>query len=108
MAELPDGRVLILARTLLWPIPARFAVKVLIADPAAIRPGQVWRAIELGELSGDWPVDNYEGLAIERRADGSLIAWIISDENGAVSQRVLLLKVAIDETRLPPKQKAPG
>lgn len=108
MAELPDGRVLILARRLLWPMPARFAIKVLIADPAEIRPGQVWNAKDLGELSGGWPVDNYEGLAIERQADGSLIAWIISDENGAASQRVLLLKVAIDEARLPPKQKAPG
>lgn len=108
MAELPDGRVLILARRLVWPIPARFAIKVLIADPAAIRPGQVWQAEELGELSGGWPVDNYEGLTIERQADGRLVAWILSDENGAASQRVLLLKVLIDEALLPQKQKAPG
>ncbi len=103
MAQLPDGRVLILMRRLVWPVPARFAIKVALADPAEIRPGQVWRAVEIAELSAPWPLDNYEGLAIERQADGKLIAWIISDENGAVSQRVLLLKVRIDETALPPR-----
>lgn len=108
MAQLPDGRVLILMRRLVWPAPARFAIKVALADPAEIRSGQVWRATEIAELSAPWPVDNYEGLAIEREADGKLVAWIISDENGAVSQRVLLLKVRIDEAALPPKQKAPG
>lgn len=103
MAQLPDGRVLILMRRLVWPVPARFAIKVALADPAEIRPGQVWRATEIAELSAPWPVDNYEGLAIERQLDGTLVAWIISDENSAVSQRVLLLKVRIDETALPPR-----
>ena len=102
MAQLPDGRVLILMRRLVWPVPARFAIKVALADPAEIRPGQVWRATEIAELSAPWPVDNYEGLAIERQLDGTLVAWIISDENSAVSQRVLLLKVRIDEAALPP------
>jgi len=103
MAQLPDGRVLILMRRLVWPVPARFAIKVALADPAEIRPGQVWRATEIAELSAPWPVDNYEGLAIERQLDGTLVAWIISDENSAVSQRVLLLKVRIDEAALPPR-----
>ena len=100
MAQLPDGRVLILVRQLVWPVPARFAIKILIADPAEIAPGKVWQARELADLSDPWPVDNYEGLAIERQADGSLVAWLISDENGAATQRVLLLKLRIDESKL--------
>lgn len=100
MAQLPDGRVLVLARRLVWPAPARFAVKVLIADPAEIAPGGTWQAREIADLTAPWPVDNYEGLAIERGDDGRLVAWIISDENGAAAQRVLLLKVEIDESRL--------
>ena len=100
MAQLPDGRVLILVRRLVWPVPARFAVKILIADPAEIVPGKVWQAREVADLSAPWPVDNYEGLAIERQLDGQLIAWIISDENAAATQRVLLLKLRIDESRL--------
>lgn len=100
MAALPDGRLLILARRLTWPVPARFAIKVLIADPAEIKADGVWQAREVADLKDPWPIDNYEGLTIERLPDGKLIAWIISDENGAVSQRVLLLKVEIDETKL--------
>jgi Esterase-like activity of phytase len=100
MAAMPDGRVLILARRLTWPVPARFAIKVLIADPAEITAGGVWQAHEIADLQDPWPIDNYEGLAIERMPGGKLIAWIISDENEAVSQRVLLLKVEIDESKL--------
>lgn len=100
IAQLPDGRVLILARRLVWPVPARFAIKILIADPAEIAPGKTWQAREVADLSDPWPVDNYEGLAIERQADGSVIGWIISDENGAATQRVLLLQVAIDPEKL--------
>lgn len=108
IAQLPDGRVLILVRRLVWPVPARFAIKVLIADPAAIRPGKIWQGQEIADISAPWPVDNYEGLAIGRQADGKLIGWIISDENGAATQRALLLKVEIDAAKLPPKQRAPG
>jgi Esterase-like activity of phytase len=108
MARLPDGRVLILARRLNWPLPPSFSMKVLIADPAEIATGGTWQAREIADLSAPWPVDNYEGLAIERMADGTLLAWIISDENEAITQRVLLLRVVIDETALPEKQKAPG
>lgn len=107
-AELPDGRVLILMRRLVWPAPARFAIKVVIADPAEIVAGGIWRAREVARIAAPWPVDNYEGLTIERTADGALVAWIISDDNQAASQRTLLLKISIDEARLPPKQKAPG
>lgn len=100
MAQLPDGRVLIVVRRLTWPMPPRFAIRILIADPAQIVPGGTWRARELAELLPPWPVDNYEGLVIERQDDGRLVAWLISDENGTATQRVLLLKVEIDENRL--------
>jgi Esterase-like activity of phytase len=107
MAQLPDGRVLVLVRRLRWPMPARFAVKVLLADPAEIATDGTWQASEVADISAPWPVDNYEGLAIERTPDGRLIGWIISDENGAVTQRALLLKVEIDVQGMPAK-RAPG
>ena len=100
MAQLPDGRVLILVRQLVWPVPARFAVKILIADPAKIAAGGIWQTREVADLAEPWPLDNYEGLAIEQQSDGTLIAWIISDDNAAVTQRVLLLKVRIDASKL--------
>ncbi|HEX4848581.1 MAG TPA: esterase-like activity of phytase family protein [Novosphingobium sp.] len=100
MAQLPDGRVLVVVRRLTWPVPARFAIKLALADPREITPGGTWTAREVLDLGGDWPVDNYEGLAIEQLPDGRILAWLISDENGAVTQRVLLLRLEIDPARL--------
>lgn len=108
MAELPDGRVLIVMRHLLWPAPARFAAKMMLADPARIVAGQPWTAIELADLSAPLPVDNFEALAIEPRADGLITAWLMSDDNEAVSQRTLLWQLQFRLGDLPPKQKAPG
>jgi len=108
MAQLPDGRVLIVMRRLVWLVPARFAIKLMLADPAEIAPGRTWAATELTAVDAPWPVDNYEALAIEPLPDGRIVAWMMSDENEAVTQRVLLLRLEFRLTDLPPKQKAPG
>lgn len=100
-AQLPDGRVLILMRRLLWPMPARFAAKLAIADPAEIAPGGIWAAREIASFGGPVPLDNYEGLAVEPQADGSVRLWIISDDNDAVTQRTLLLELALHPDRIP-------
>lgn len=101
MAALPDGRVLILMRRLLWPLPARFSGLIAIADPADIRPGGIWRASVVARLSAPLPVDNFEGLAVAPRADGSLAVWLISDDNNAATQRTLLWRLSVDPARLP-------
>lgn len=93
MAALPDGRVLILVRRLLWPVPARFSARLLIADPRDIRPGQVWEGREVARFAAPVPVDNYEGLAVRREPGGHISVWIISDDNNALSQRTILLKL---------------
>jgi hypothetical protein len=108
MAQLPDGRVLILMRRLVWPLPLRFAGRIMIADPAAIRPGTVWRATEVAKLAAPLPVDNFEGMAIEPRPDGRVTVWLISDANNAATQRTLLWKLAVDPRRLAPMQKGAG
>lgn len=114
MAQLPDGRVLVLLRRLRWPMPPRFGTWLVLADPDAIVPGQPWRAIPLASLDGTGLEENYEGLAIEPGAAGQVTVWLISDSNAAVTQRTLLLRLSLDPRRLPaapalpPKQKAPG
>ena len=116
MAQLPDGRLLVLMRRLLWPAPARFAAKLMLADPAAIRlngvrggvRGGVLAATELADLSAPLPVDNFEALAIELQPGGGLTAWLMSDDNAAVSQRTLLWRLDFRISDLPPMQKAPG
>lgn len=101
MAQVPDGRVLVLMRRLVWPMPFRFAGKIALADPTEIRAGGIWRAVEVAKLSSQLPVDNFEGIAVEPRNDGSLTVWLISDDNQALSQRTLLWKMRLDPAQLP-------
>jgi hypothetical protein len=101
MAQLPDGRVLVLMRTLVWPFPMRFAGRIAIGDPRDIRPGGVWHVTEVARLSSALPVDNFEGLAVVPRPDGKLTVWLISDDNQAKLQRTLLWKLAVDPAELP-------
>ena len=103
MAQLPDGRVLILLREVLWGIPPEFAGKLLLADPAGIREGEPWSGEVVADLADPLPSDNYEGLAIEPAADGSVALWLISDDNSVRLQRTLLLKL-----QWRPNEKAPG
>ena len=93
MAALPDGRVLILVRKVVWSIPPGFAGKIVVADPAAIRPGETWSGRVIAELADPLPSDNYEGLAIEPAAGGDVVLWLISDDNSIRLQRTLLLKL---------------
>jgi hypothetical protein len=104
-ALLPDGRVLVLMRQLVWPMPARFGAKLALLDPDAISAGGQVEATWLAELDDPWPLDNYEGLALEPDADGTITAWLISDGNNAVTQRTLLLRLSFRMADLPPKTK---
>ncbi len=82
-------------------MPLRFAGKIALADPAAIRPGGIWRSVEVAKLSSQLPVDNFEAIAVEPRANGKLTVWLMSDDNQALSQRTLLWKMALDPKLLP-------
>ncbi|MDD3799832.1 MAG: esterase-like activity of phytase family protein, partial [Novosphingobium sp.] len=93
MAQLPDGRVLVLLRRLVWPMPPRFAGKIAIADPAEIRKDGTWTGKVAANLASPLPTDNFEGLAVETGEDGETIVWVISDDNTARSQRTILLKL---------------
>ncbi|HMO68669.1 MAG TPA: esterase-like activity of phytase family protein [Novosphingobium sp.] len=99
-AQLPDGRVLVLLRRLVWPMPPRFAGSLAIGDPAAIRSGAVWRLREVAKLSSSLAVDNFEGLAVEPLDGGRIVVWLISDDNGAVSQRSLVWKLSVNPADL--------
>lgn len=104
MALLPDGRMLILMRKMIWPLPMRFSCRIAIADPADLARTGEWTARDLAGLDPPLPTDNYEGIAVRPRADGKLDVWIISDDNRASTQRTLLLKLDLDPARLPPRQ----
>jgi hypothetical protein len=103
MAELPDGRVLILMRRVLWPMPMKLSGRIMLADPAQITSGGTWQAHELARLDAPLPVDNFEGMAIDSVPDkaGKATVWLISDANSAQFQRTLLWKLTLDPARLP-------
>lgn len=109
MAQLPDGRVLVLFRRLLWPFPARFGGAIALGDPAAIRAGRPWRVQMLARWAWGLPIDNFEGLAIEPGEKGRVIVWLISDDNRAALQDTILWKLTLDPADLPrPRKKARG
>lgn len=102
MALLPDGRALILMRRLLWAFPMRFAGRIVIADPAQIRPGKIWHSVPLASLASVLPVDNFEAIAVVPQADDKVAVWLMSDDNNMrVLQRTLLWKLTVDPTQLP-------
>ena len=102
MALLPDGRALILMRRLLWPVSMRFAGRIVIADPAQIRPGKVWRSVPVAALASALPVDNFEAIGVVPQSDGRLTVWLMSDDNQMqLLQRTLLWKLSVDPRALP-------
>jgi hypothetical protein len=100
MAALPDGRVLILLRRVVWPVPAHFAGRIVLADPADIRAGETLRGRIVARLTSTLPVDNFEGLAIEPAPAGKLAIWLVSDDNGAAMQDTVLWKLLVDPAAL--------
>ena len=101
MAQLPDGRLLILMRRLVWPAPQRFAGRIAVADPAEIRPGKVWKAHEVARIASSLPIDNFEGLAVTPVDDHRINVWIISDDNYSNLQQTVLWKLSVDPRQLP-------
>jgi hypothetical protein len=93
LAQLPDGRVLILLRKVNWRIPPTFSGKLMLADPATIREGKPWLAEFVADLAEPLPTDNYEGMAVEPDGRGGAVLWLISDDNEMTLQRTLLLKL---------------
>ncbi|WP_126173255.1 esterase-like activity of phytase family protein [Altericroceibacterium xinjiangense] len=92
-ATLPDGRVLILLRKLELSLPPGFRSQLVLADPADIRAGQLWPWNPVGRIDHPLPRDNYEALAVTPEADGSVVVWLMSDDNQSVFQRTLLVKL---------------
>lgn len=95
MAELPDGRLLILHRRLDLP-PALFTAKLVIVERRAIRPGAVVKGREIATIQRPFLHDNYEALAVTQEGEATIV-WIASDDNREWWEWSLLLKFRLDE-----------
>lgn len=93
VAELPDGRLLVLERD--FDLPFRWLSRLVIVERGAVRPGARVRGREIARLGPPLVSDNFEGVAAVRE-DGRTVVWLVSDDNGVPVQRTLLLKFALD------------
>ncbi|MFD1787723.1 esterase-like activity of phytase family protein [Sphingomonas floccifaciens] len=93
-AVLPDGRLLVLVRG--FALFDLFTAKLVLVDPATIRTAASVRGREIASFTGDVIHDNFEGLAVTREGDATIL-WVLSDDNGLNPiQRTLLLKFRFD------------
>lgn len=89
IAALPDGRLLALHRRFNY--IDGVSAKIGMIEPGSIRPGRLVTPRIIATLRPPFPVDNMEGIAIDREG-GKTIVWMISDDNYFAVQRSLLLK----------------
>ena len=92
VAQLPDGRLLLLNRG--YGVPVGFLAKLTVARLPAPRPDAVIEGKEVATLQPPLAVDNMEGLSITSEG-GRTIVWLVSDDNLIPLQRSLLLKFAL-------------
>lgn len=92
MAQLPDGRVLVVLRRVAFARPV-FEAMLGIADPALISADEPWQVRPLVQLEDIVPRENWEAIAIEAAAGGAVDVWLASDDNMSAFQRSLLAKL---------------
>ncbi len=98
IAQLPDGRMLLLNRQ--FNLLRGFRVTMTVIDPRAIAPGKTVVGREIARFAPPVLHDNFEGIAVVREKDGGTAIWIVSDDNQSVFQQSLLLKFRLDDARM--------
>lgn len=93
LAQLPDGRVLMLMRDLDWSSYPPFAGKLAIMNAPLVGSREPIAPKVLFGFEGVLPPENYEGMAVREQGDGTMSVWIISDDNVAAMQRTLVAKL---------------
>lgn len=94
IAQLPDGRLLVLNRRLNLS-PSLFTAKLVVIDPVPIANGVVLEGREIATFDRPLLRDNFEALAVTRE-NGATIVWIASDDNREWFEKSLVLKFRLD------------
>lgn len=89
-AFLPDGDLLLLERSFAW--LDGVAMRIRRIPGRELRPGARLEGEELLKADMRSQIDNMEGLAVHRDADGSAVLTLISDDNFSFLQRTILLR----------------
>jgi hypothetical protein len=91
MAVLPDGRLLVLERR--FSLPFRWSSRLALID--GVRPGAIVAGRTVALLEPPLLSDNFEGLAVTREGDATIV-WLASDNNQMPIQRTYLLKFQLN------------
>jgi hypothetical protein len=91
--ELPDGRVLVLNRRIA--LPFRWSAALILIDPRGVKADAIVAGREVARFAAPLTVDNFEGLAVTREGNATIL-WMVSDDNLFFLQRTLLMKFRID------------
>lgn len=96
-AFLPGGDLLLLERR--YSRLGGLGMRIRRVAGASIRPGALVDGPVLIEADLGEAIDNMEGIAVSRDADGAVHLILVSDDNGSIFQRNLILefKLAKDE-----------
>jgi hypothetical protein len=106
--QLPDGRLLILNRSV--GLPNGFSAKIAVVDPSVIGNDEQVTGKIIAKLAAPLLIDNMEGIAVTKDGSDSII-WLISDDNFSIFQRTLLMKFRLSERtdkKKPEAAAAPG
>jgi hypothetical protein len=94
MAELPDGDLIVLNRR--FSLGGGFTNSIDRIARASIAPGAIVSGRTLARLERPTLHDNFEGLAVVREANATML-WLVSDDNQFFLQRTLLLKFRLGD-----------
>lgn len=95
-ALLPDGRVLILNRSLAM---LRLSARLVVADVRQLASGGTIEGQEVATLEAPLAVDNMEGVSVTQEGD-RIIVWLISDDDYMrLFRHTLLLKFELRRQR---------
>ena len=85
----PNGGFVLLERA--FDMVRGVRIRVMTADAADFRPGNLVTAREIARLASPLAVDNLEGVSATKGPRGETLLWLISDDNFNALQRNLLL-----------------
>ncbi|MFQ5775909.1 MAG: esterase-like activity of phytase family protein [Kiloniellaceae bacterium] len=94
-ARLPGGGALVIERR--FNAVQGIAIRLRRLPAAAIRPGATLDGEALAVLEPPLTVDNFEGVAVRRGANGETLIYLVSDDNFNPLQRTLLVLFALAE-----------
>lgn len=92
-AALPDGDILVLDRG--YSLLAGVRARLVLIKSEDLLSKQPVEGILLGELEPPVGIDNFEALAVRRLPQGTIVAYVISDDNFSPLQRTLLVQYAL-------------